>query len=363
MKTNPLAQLEKYGQSIWLDYIKRDLFTNGKLEKLIDTYCLRGMTSNPSIFEKAIDEGQDYDQDIKSMAGKGKTVHDIYDALTLKDVQNAADVFRSIYEESHGEDGYVSLEVNPHLAKDTEGTIAEARRLWKALDRPNVLIKVPATKEGIPAIQQLITEGINVNVTLLFGLTRYREVVQAYINGLEARIAAKKPVKQIASVASFFLSRIDVLLDPILQEKKEVALKGQIAIASAKLAYQIFIEMFHHERFKKLAEHGANVQRLLWASTSTKNPDYSDVKYVEALIGPKTVNTLPLETIEAYHDHGNPAVRLDSCVTEMELDFKRLKELGIDIESVVQQLEDEGVSKFLTAYDQLIDALKKRSGK
>ena len=268
MKTNPLQQLEECGQSIWLDYIKRDLFANNKLKKLISDDSLRGMTSNPSIFEKAIDEGQDYDQDIMRMAAKGKTVDEIYEALTQKDVQDAADVFRPIYDETNGEDGYVSLEVNPHLAKDTEGTIAEARRLWKALDRPNVLIKVPATKEGLPAIQQLISEGINVNVTLLFGIARYREVAQAYIAGIEARIASGKPVQQIASVASLFLSRIDVLLDPVLKKQKEVPLQGQMAIASAKMAYQIFIEIFLSSRFKKLAEHGANVQRLLWASTS-----------------------------------------------------------------------------------------------
>ena len=362
MKMNPLQQLEKCGQSIWLDYIKRDLFVDGTLKKLISDDCLRGMTSNPSIFEKAIDEGHDYDKDIKTMAGEGKTVEEIYEALTQKDVQDAADEFRPIYKQTDGKDGYVSLEVNPHLANDTKGTIAEARRLWKALDRPNVLIKVPATKEGLPAIQQLISEGINVNVTLLFGLTRYREVAEAYIAGIEARVAAGKAVGQIASVASFFLSRIDVLLDPILKKQNETQLQGQMAIASAKIAYQIFDELFRSDRFKKLAEQRVSVQRLLWASTSTKNPDYSDVKYVEALIGPLTVNTLPLETIVAYRDHGNPEDRLDSDVQKMKSYFERVSELGINIEQVAQQLENEGVAKFVAAYDQLIEILKKKSG-
>jgi transaldolase len=302
------------------------------------------------------------------MSHEGKDINQIYEALTQKDVQDAADTFRNLYNETDGQDGYVSLEVNPHLAHDTQGTIEEARRLWKALNRPNVFIKVPATKEGLPAIKQLISEGINVNVTLLFGLTRYRDVAEAYIAGIEARLAQGKPVTHVASVASFFLSRIDVLIDPLLEtyatEHAEMSddaqqLQGQIAIASATMAYQIFNELFKSDRFKKLAEKGAHVQRLLWASTSTKNPNYSDVKYIEALIAPLTVNTLPLETIDAYRDHGDPAVRIGLDNTKTMWYFEVLSELGINIDQMTQQLEDEGVAKFIQSYDKLMETLKK----
>ena len=294
MKNNPLKQLEAFGQSIWLDYIRRDLIASGELRRLIEEDGLRGMTSNPAIFEKAIAGSQDYDEDIRAMALEGKDVKAIYETLSQRDVQSAADEFRPLYERRTATDGYVSLEVNPHLAHDTHGTMQEARRLWGALNRPNVFIKVPATAEGLPAIRQLISEGINVNVTLLFGLPRYRQVAEAYIAGIEARAAQGKPVKHVASVASFFVSRIDALVDPLLEpiiaqggKKADLAKKvrGQVAIASAKLAYQIYKEIFGSERFQKLAEQGARVQRLLWASTGTKNPDYSDVKYVETLIG------------------------------------------------------------------------------
>jgi transaldolase len=367
--TNPLKKLETLGQSIWLDYIKRDLFASGKLKQLIADYYLRGMTSNPSIFEKAIAESQDYDQDIQKMLHAGKDTNSIYEALSQKDVQDAADEFRNLYNQTKGEDGYVSLEVNPHLARDTKGTIEEGRRLWKAVNRPNVLIKVPATKEGLPAIQQLISDGINVNVTLLFGLPRYREVAEAYIAGIEERIHQQKPVSQIASVASFFLSRIDVLLDPVFEkaargssDKAELAkqLEGQMAIASAKMAYYISEEIFTTERFKKLEEKGAHVQRLLWASTSTKNPNYSDVKYIEALIGSNTVNTLPLETIEAYGDHGDPKPRLQRDLDKARLYLQRLPEFNIDIDQVTQQLENEGVDKFSQSYDKLIKAIAEK---
>jgi transaldolase len=371
MKTNPLKQLEALGQSIWLDYIKRDLMTSGKLKKLIDEDGLHGMTSNPSLFEKAIAESHDYDQDIRKMS-PDNNVNQIYAALTQKDVQDAADEFRNLYNRINGKDGYVSLEVNPHLAHDTNGTIEEARRLWKALNRPNVFIKVPATKEGIPAISQLIGEGINVNVTLLFGLPRYREVAQAYIAGIETRLSEGKPVKHIASVASFFLSRIDVLVDPLLEkyrlentDKPQLAklakqLQGEIAIASAKIAYQMYNELFAGDSFKKLARGGAQVQRLLWASTGTKNPVYSDIKYVESLIGRETVNTLPLETLDAYRDHGDPKVRLTSDLDKAISAFQSLPEFGIHIDQITQQLENEGVDKFNKAYDQLIETLKNK---
>ena len=370
MKNNPLKQLGTLGQSIWLDYIRRDLIASGGLRRLIEEDGLRGMTSNPSIFEKAIADSHDYNEDIRAMALKGKGAAAIYETLSQRDVESAADEFRPLYNRTDGQDGYVSLEVNPHLAHDTDGTMAEARRLWAALDRPNVLIKVPATANGLPAIQQLISEGISVNVTLLFGLPRYRQVVEAYIAGLEARVAHGKAVKHIASVASFFVSRIDALVDPLLEKLiaqggKEADLakkvRGQVAIASAKMAYQIYKEIFGSDRFRKLAAQGARVQRLLWASTSTKNPDYSDVKYVEAIIGPDTVNTAPLETLDAYRNHGEPKARLEQDLKEARLVLERLMHLGISIDNVTQQLEDEGVEKFNKPFDKLMDSLAQMS--
>ncbi len=370
MSSNPLKSLGTLGQSIWLDYIRRDLIVSGELRRWIEEDGLRGMTSNPSIFEKAIADSHDYDEDIRAMALKGKSVDAIYETLSQRDVQGAADEFRPLYDSTDGKDGYVSLEVNPHLAHDTNGTMEEARRLWTALDRPNVFIKVPGTANGLPAIQQLISGGINVNVTLLFGLPRYRQVAEAFIAGLEARAAGGKPVKHIASVASFFVSRIDALVDPLLEKlvaqggrEAELAKKahGQVAIASAKIAYQIYKEMFGSDRFRKLADQGASVQRLLWASTSTKNPDYSDVKYVEALIGPDTVNTAPLETLDAYRDHGEPNARLEEGTKEAHWVLDRLPELGISIDNVTRQLEGEGVEKFNKPFDKLMETLAQRS--
>ena len=370
MKKNPLKQVEKLGQSLWLDYIRRDLLTSGELRRLIEADGLRGMTSNPAIFEKAIVESHDYDAEIRSLALEGKDAPAIYDALSRRDVQMASDEFRTVYDTTDGRDGYVSLEVNPHLAHDTNGTIEEARRLWAALDRPNVFIKVPATIEGLPAIKQLISEGISVNVTLLFGLPRYRQVAESYIAGIEARLARGKEVKRVASVASFFVSRIDTLMDPLLDkiiaqggDTANVAWQalGQVAIASARMAYQIYKEIFNGERFRKLAEKGARTQRVLWASTGTKNANYSDVKYVEALIGPDTVNTIPLETLNAFRDHGAPEARLEHDVGKTADMAERLADVGISIDAVTQQLEDEGVEKFNKPYDKLLEALTKTS--
>ena len=370
MNVNPLKELGTLGQSLWLDYIRRDLIASGKLRRLIEEDGLRGMTSNPSIFEKAIADSHDYDEDIRAIAFSGKGAETIYETLSQRDVQSAADEFRPLYDRTDGKDGYVSLEVNPHLAHETKGTIEEARRLWAALDRPNVLIKVPATANGLPAIQQLIGEGISVNVTLLFGLPRYAQVAEAYIAGLEARAAQGRPLKHLASVASFFVSRIDALVDPpleklIAQGGKEADLAkqvhGQVAISSAKMAYQIYKEIFGGERFRKLAAQGARTQRLLWASTGTKNPDYSDVKYVEALIGADTVNTVPMETLDAYRLHGEPKARLEEDVQEARLVLERLTELGISIDNVTRQLEDEGVEKFNEPFDKLMETLTQRS--
>ena len=358
MNANPLLKLSSFGQSIWLDYIRRRMIDAGELKKLIDDDGLKGVTSNPAIFEKAIAGSPDYDAAIRSLAQAGKSVAEIYQTLTVEDVQRAADLFRPLYDRVKGKDGFISLEVNPHLAHDTQGTNAEARRLWQALARPNVLIKVPATKEGLPAIRQLIGEGLNVNVTLLFGLPRYREVAEAYIGGLEARLAQGRPLDGVASVASFFLSRIDVLLDPKLEALAAKDLIGQVAIASAKVAYTIYQEIFGSERFKALAHQGARPQRLLWASTSTKNPAYPDVKYVEPLIGPNTVNTLPVETLEAYRDHGNPAARLTEDLDRAAACLQRLPEVGIDLNQATQQLEDEGVEKFNQPFDSLMGTLE-----
>ncbi|NWG02798.1 MAG: bifunctional transaldolase/phosoglucose isomerase [Syntrophaceae bacterium] len=350
-----------------MDYIRRHMMTSGELKQLIEEDGLRGVTSNPSIFEKAIAGSHDYDEAIRTLALEGKSIDEIYQALTVEDVQQAADLFRPIYHRLNGRDGFVSLEVNPHLAHDTEGTISEARRLWSSISRPNVMIKVPATREGLPAIRQLISEGINVNVTLLFGLPRYREVAEAYIGGLEERTTRGDPVNPLASVASFFLSRIDVLVDTILERRmkdgearaeKGANLLGKVAIASAKIAYQIYKEIFSSERFSKLVGRGAKPQRVLWASTSTKNPNYSDVKYVEDSIGPETVNTLPQETLNAYRDHGDPGLRLEEGLEEAHQVLRQLAEVGIDINQVTQQLEDEGVEKFNKPYDSLMETLK-----
>jgi transaldolase len=369
MKENPLLKLSTFGQSIWLDYIRRQMIDSGELKKLIEDDGLKGVTSNPAIFQKAIAGSTDYDEAIRSLALAGKSIEEIYQVLTVEDVQQAADLFRPVYDREEGRDGFISLEVNPHLAQDTEGTVKEARHLWQALGRPNVLIKVPATKEGLPAIRELISEGINVNVTLLFGLPRYREVAEAYIAGLEARAAQGRPLNPVASVASFFLSRIDVLLDPRLEKLAAAGgpqaqgardLIGEAAIASAKVAYTIYQEIFGGERFKKLAAQGARPQRLLWASTSTKNPAYPDVKYVEPLIGVATVNTLPPETLNAYRDHGDPADRLTEEVDRAAGCLRRLAELGIDLDQATQQLEDEGVEKFNQPFDSLMATLAEK---
>jgi transaldolase len=367
MRENPLLKLSAFGQSIWLDYIRRQMIDAGELKKLIDEDGLKGVTSNPAIFQKAIAGSADYDEAIRTLAQAGKSVEAIYQVLTVEDVQRAADLFRPTYDRMAGQDGFVSLEVNPHLAHNTQGTVAEARLLWQALARPNVLIKVPATQAGLPAIRQLISEGINVNITLLFGLPRYREVAEAYIAGLEARAAQGQPLNRVASVASFFLSRIDVLLDPRLEKLAAAGgpqaqtardLIGQVAIASAKKAYRIYQEIFGSARFQKLAAPGARVQRLLWASTSTKNPAYPDLKYVEPLIGADTINTLPPDTLEAYRDHGDPAARLTEGVDRAVGNLARLPELGIDLDQATQQLEDEGVEKFNQPFDSLMATLE-----
>jgi transaldolase len=363
VNANPLLKLESFGQSIWIDFISRGLITSGELQRLIEEDGVGGVTSNPSIFEKAIEGGEEYDSTIAWLGGEGKNAGQIFEAIEVEDIQAAADLLLPVYERLDGRDGFVSIEVSPRLANDTAKTIAEARRLWSEVSRPNVMIKVPGTAEGLPAIRQLIGEGTNVNITLLFGLPRYREVLESYLGGLETLAGRGKSLKSVASVASFFLSRIDTLVDPMLEKigtKFAQALQGETALASAKAAYGIYQEIFQGERFRKLAAQGARPQRLLWASTGTKNPAYDDLKYVESLIGPDTVNTVPKETLNAYRDHGKPAARLATHATEAAETLKRLEGVGIDLDAVTQQLEKEGVQKFTKSLEGLLKALKQK---
>jgi transaldolase len=367
-KETTLEKLESYGQSVWLDYIRRDMMRSGRLKEFIERYGIRGVTSNPAIFEKAIDDSNDYDDDISELIGQGRTAREIYQILTVQDIQEAADVFRPLYERTQGQDGFVSLEVSPHLAHDTEATILEARELWKKVNKPNLLIKIPATAEGLPAIRQCISEGISVNVTLIFGLPTYMKMANAYMEGLGSRLAQGKSISRVASVASFFLSRIDVFVDKILEKAidegkyPEIAqsLHGRVAVSCAKVAYQMYKEIFGSDKFRKLADKAARPQRLLWASTGKKNPSYSDVKYVEPLIGPGTVNTMPMETLEAYRDHGNPASRLEEDADEANHLLARLSDVGIRMNDIADQLEAEGIEKFVKPYDSLIERLQKK---
>lgn len=369
MKINPLTKIQEFGQSIWLDDIRRGMLESGELKRLIIEDGLRGVTVNPSILEKAITGSHDYDEAIQSLALEGYDSRKIYEILAIQDVRMAADLFYELYSDSDGKHGFVSLEVSPYLAHDTEKTVDEARRFWHELNRPNVMIKVPATLEGLPAIEKLIEEGININVTLLFGLPRYSEIVKVYMRGLRARMLEGKPLSHINSVASFFLSRIDVLVDPILEtaiksggSKSLIAarLYGQAAISSARVAYQKYKEMFSGAEYRELLDEGARTQRLLWASTSTKNPKFSDIKYIEALIGRETVNTIPLETLNAYRDHGNPKYRLNKDFDLALAVLDQLSQVGIDLDQVTQQLEDEGIEKFIKSYDHLISAIDEK---
>ncbi|WP_029276542.1 transaldolase [Pedobacter borealis] len=358
METNNIKQLREFGQSIWLDFLDRKLITSGGLAKLIEQDGLQGMTSNPAIFEKAISSSSDYDEQIKTLAYNYPDNEAIFYWLAISDIQNAADLFKPLFD--RGEDGYVSLEVSPRLAHDTNGTIKQAVELWRRVDRKNVMIKIPATVEGLLAIRRAISEGLNINITLLFALDRYEQVAEAYLSGLEDRVAAGQPIDHIASVASFFLSRIDVLVDPILETKGLTQMKGKVAIACAKKAYQIYKRIFAGERFQKLQAMGAKPQRLLWASTATKDPSFPDTKYIEALIGKDTINTVPTETLEAYRDHGRPENRLERDIDKAEQVLEQLKEIGIDLNSLANQLEKEGIEKFNKPYDQLLLAIEEK---
>jgi len=362
MATNNVAQIHGFGQSIWLDFIDREIISSGKLKQLIDVDGVRGVTSNPAIFEKAISSSSDYDADIAALKSESDN-EKLFFEIAVKDIQAAADLFKGVYEESNKVDGYVSLEVSPFLALDTEGTAKQAEELWKKVDRENVMIKIPGTKPGLAAIRQSIAKGININVTLLFGLERYEEVTEAYIAGLEEHLAAGHKIAHISSVASFFLSRIDVIVDPIIEAKGEKELYGEVAIASAKKAYEIYKRVFSGERWQKLADQGAQPQRLLWASTGSKNPAFKDTKYVEALIGPDTVDTVPLETVEAFRDHGVAANTLEAGLDKATEILAKLPSLGIDLAAVTQQLEDEGIEKFNKPFEKLLNAIEAQKNK
>lgn len=368
---NPLVEVEKLGQSIWYDNIRRLLIDNGDIAGKIANDDLRGITSNPTIFEKAIAGSTDYNDAMQQLIADGKSVNDIYESLAIEDIQRAADLFKPVYERTNKLDGYVSLEVSPLLARDTAGTVAEAKRLWAALGRPNVCIKIPATPEGIPAIRQAIAAGININVTMIFALENYEQVADAFISGLEDRDAAGLPVDHVASVASVFVSRIDSAIDAQLEfkirhsndEAEKMALSsllGKAAIANAKLQYQRFKEIFASERFAKLKAKGAQVQRPLWASTGTKNPAYSDVLYVDSLIAADTVNTIPPATYTAFRDHGTVTLTIETGLDQAKADLAKLAEIGISLEAVCQKLQDDGVKAFADSFDSLMQTIKSK---
>lgn len=369
IEKNPLQKLADYGQSPWFDYIRRDLITSGELQRLVDEEGLKGMTSNPAIFEKALSSGDDYKDFIAEKADSVKDATELYEKIAVRDIQDAADILRAVYDATNKHDGYISLEVAPTLANDTEKTLAEARRLWKLVDRPNLMIKVPATDEGIPAIEQLISEGININITLLFSQDAYRQVAEAYIAGLEKRAAEGKELSNVASVASFFVSRIDSLIDSQIEEKLKTAdgaekeilesLHGKVAIANAKMAYQAYEEMFSGTRWETLAKKGAQTQRVLWASTGTKNKDYSDVLYIEELIGEDTVNTIPPATWDAFRDHGQLRKSLTEDIEGAKKTLEDLEKTGISLEAATDKLLIDAVRLFVEPFDKMVAAVEK----
>lgn len=371
--TNHILEITKLGQSIWMDNLTRDLIQSGDLKQMIETRGLRGITSNPAIFEKAIVGNKAYDADIEAGIQAGKPIQEIYESLIFDDIRNACDIFRPIYEESGRQDGYISIEVPPNIAHDTQKTIEEARRYYAQIGRENVMIKIPGTSSGLPAVEQVISEGINVNITLLFSVPSYVETAWAYIRGLEKRVANGEDISRISSVASFFLSRIDSNIDgridkklqevndPAVRQKLE-GIKGKVAIANAKIAYQEYKKIIADPRWQALAEKGARVQRLLWASTSTKNPNYNDVMYVDELVGADTVNTLPPSTIEACADHCNVADRIESNIQEAYDLIASLKDpdVDIDLDVVMDELLSDGIDKFIQPFDSLMSSLKEK---
>jgi len=369
--TNPLLQLKEYGQSVWYDNIDRAQLISGQFKKLLDEDGVVGVTANPTIFQKSISHGDAYDEQITQLIKEGKSTNEIYEALIITDVQTVDDILRPIYDRTNRQDGFVSLEVSPDLAHNTEGTISEVRRFWKLVDRPNLLVKIPATPEGLPAIQQALTEGININITLIFAIDFYRKVTDAYLSALENRNAEGKDISHIASVASFFVSRVDTLVDQLLEDKikatndsaeqqKLKSLEGKAAIANARLVYQDFKGIFYTPRFETLKHSGAHVQRPLWASTSTKNPAYRDVLYAEELIGPNTVDTMPLETIENFRDHGRVRLSIEDNIPQAKAELAALEEVGIHYDQVTQQLLDEGVQKFADSFHELFKGIESK---
>jgi transaldolase len=370
MKDTPLQRLYQAGQSVWLDYIDRTMLHDGRLAKLIEQDALVGMTSNPTIFEKALAEGAAYDAQI-SAAPPELTPSELFELIETDDVRTACDQFAEVFDSTEGQDGYVSIEVSPAQAFDADATVAEAHRLWQTVDRPNVMVKVPGTVEGARAIRQLISEGINVNVTLLFAIAAHDRVIEAYLAGLEDRLRAGHKIDHVASVASFFVSRVDTEIDKRLNamaagetgQRREylLSLRGKAAIANARLAYRLFSERFSGERWERLESHGAMVQRPLWASTSTKNPDYRDVLYVEQLIGPYTVNTLPPATMEAFRDHGIVARTVDMDLESAESDLAALEAIGVSLDDVTDQLLTEGVASFQKSFDALLAGLRRKT--
>jgi transaldolase len=358
-----LHELSGLGQSVWIDYLSRDLLRTGKLEQLIEEDAVVGVTSNPTIFQKAISQGNAYDEQLRACLDQTDDPKEIFWQLAEKDVGDACDVLRPTWDAGQGRDGYVSIEVDPNLAFETDATIAEAQRLHEQIDRPNLHVKIPATKDGLPAIEEMIARGRNINVTLIFSLRRYEEVAEAYIRGLERLVDSGGDPSKVASVASFFVSRVDTEADRRLDELGgHEELKGKLAIGNAKLAYQRYKEIFSGERWQKLADAGATTQRCLWASTSTKNPAYRDVMYVEDLIGPETVNTMPEETIEAFQDHGRVAVTLDQGIDEAKRVFAEIASAGVDYDDVVRVLEEEGVRKFADSFRELLDGISSKRG-
>lgn len=360
--TNPLLELGRLGQSPWLDYITRELLTSGRLARLIREDGLLGMTSNPTIFEKAITGSDDYDEEVGRLLGDGHDPAGIFEAIAVADVRTACDIFRNRFDELSGTDGLVSIEVSPDVANDSAATRSQAERLWRAVDRPNVMVKIPGTEAGLAAISDSLAAGININVTLLFSVARYLQVIDAFMTGLERRVHAGQSIDRLASVASFFVSRVDGKVDPLLDKQgKGDPLRGTIAIANAAIAYQTFEQSLESARWKKLAAKGARPQRPLWASTSTKDPSYADIHYVEPLVARQTVNTLPPETMDAYRDHGHPEVRIHDTIAKAPTRLEELKQRGIDLDRITHELEVEGVEKFAASYRGVLNSIGKKA--
>jgi transaldolase len=362
MANSRLHQLSELGQSVWIDFLSRHLLRSGELARMMEEDAVVGVTSNPTIFQKAISEGDAYDEQFREVLAEEDDPKEVFLRLAVQDVQNACDLLRPVWDGGQGQDGYVSIEVDPNLAYDTDATIAEAQRLHELVDKPNCFVKIPATKSGLPAIEEMIARGRNINVTLIFSLERYAEVVEAYLRGLERLVESGDPTR-VASVASFFVSRVDTEADRRLDEAGAPDdLKGKLAVANAKLAYERYKGLFSGDRWEALHAKGAQTQRCLWASTSTKNPEYRDVLYVEDLIGPETVNTMPEETIRAFQDHGEVALTLERGINEARQVFERVAEAGVDYDDVVVTLEREGVEKFADSFRELLDGVKAKRG-